>query len=86
MHVMPDGTKFIDTPGIRDFGVVDVPTEETGQYFPEFRKFMPDCRFNDCQHTNEPGCAVKKAVEDGHISQERYASYLSILSGEDVFD
>lgn len=86
MHIMPDNTRFIDTPGIRDFGVVDVPTEEVGQYFPEFRRYMPDCKFNDCQHTNEPDCAVKKAVEAGHISAERYYSYTSILRGEDVFD
>lgn len=86
MHIMTDNTRFIDTPGIRDFGVVDVPTEEVGQYFPEFRRYMPDCKFNDCQHTNEPDCAVKKAVEAGHISAERYYSYTSILRGEDVFD
>jgi ribosome biogenesis GTPase / thiamine phosphate phosphatase len=86
MHIMPDGTRFIDTPGIRDFGVVDVPTSEVGQYFPEFRRYSQNCKFNDCQHTNEPECAVKKAVENGDISQERYYSYTSILHGEDVFE
>lgn len=86
MHIMKDGTRFIDTPGIRDFGVVDVEQHEVGQYFPEFRRYLNNCKFNDCQHTNEPGCAVKAAVEQGAITQERYYSYLSILSGEDVFE
>ncbi|MBS3913218.1 MAG: ribosome small subunit-dependent GTPase A [Bacteroidetes bacterium] len=85
MHLLPNNTRIIDTPGIRDFGVVDVPENEIGQYFPEFRKVSLSCKFNDCQHTNEPGCAVKEAVENGEISEERYYSYLSILRGEDVF-
>jgi len=86
MHIMPDGTRLIDTPGIRDFGVVDVPVKELSQYFPEFRPYLPQCKFNDCQHTNEPECAVKLAVSSGDISKERFYSYLSILSGEDVFE
>jgi ribosome biogenesis GTPase len=86
MHIMPDGTRFIDTPGIRDFGVVDVPGNEIGQFFPEIRKISGRCKFNDCQHTNEPDCAVKAAVENGNISAERYYSYISILNGEDVFE
>jgi ribosome biogenesis GTPase len=86
MHLQEDGTKIIDTPGIRDFGVVDVPETEIGQYFPEFRKYSLQCKFNDCQHTNEPGCAIKESVENGNISDARYYSYRSILSGEDVFD
>lgn len=86
MHIMPDGTRIIDTPGIRDFGVVDVPENEIGQYFPEIRKFSGSCKFNDCQHTNEPGCAIKEAVERGDIAPERYYSYLSIHRGEDVFE
>lgn len=86
MHILPDNTRIIDTPGIRDFGVVDVSDHEIGQYFPEFRKLQHACKFNDCMHTNEPGCAVKAAVEAGELSQERYYSYLSILRGEDVFE
>jgi ribosome biogenesis GTPase len=85
MHVLPGNTKIIDTPGIRDFGLVDVKPEESGQYFPEFRPFLNHCKFNDCSHTNEPDCAVKKAVEEGKIPMLRFHSYLSILQGEDVF-
>lgn len=86
MHLLPDGTRIIDTPGIRDFGVVDVPDHETGQYFPEFRIYLNQCKFNDCLHINEPECAVKSAVEQGKISDERYYSYLSILRGEDIYE
>lgn len=86
MHILPGGTRIIDTPGIRDFGVVDVPENETGQYFPEFRPFLQQCKFNDCMHTNEPGCAIKEAVSDGAISEARYYSYLSILRGEDIYE
>lgn len=86
MHLPSDGTRIIDTPGIRDFGLVDVPENEVGQYFPEFRKISGKCKFNDCQHTNEPECAIKAAVESGEISEVRYYSYLSILRGEDVFE
>lgn len=86
MYVMPDGTRIIDTPGIRDFGVVDIELKEVGQYFPEFREYLSQCKFNDCTHTNEPSCAVKAAVEDGKIPFERFESYLSILGGEDIFE
>ncbi|MBL7811094.1 MAG: ribosome small subunit-dependent GTPase A [Bacteroidetes bacterium] len=86
MHLLPDGTRIVDTPGIRDFGVVDIPTEETGGYFPEFRRYQNQCRFNNCRHENEPGCAVMAAVESGNIPPERYYSYLSIVHGEDVFE
>ena len=85
MHLMSENTAIIDTPGIRDFGLVDVKPEESGQYFPEFRPFLNQCKFNDCSHTNEPECAVKTAVEQGQIPMERFNSYLSILQGEDVF-
>lgn len=86
MHLLPGGTRMIDTPGIRDFGLVDIEPRESGQYFPEFRPFLLRCRFNDCTHTNEPGCAVKQAVSDGDIPEERFYSYLSILRGDDVFE
>jgi len=85
MHLMSENTAIIDTPGIRDFGLVDVKPEESGQYFPEFRPFLNQCKFNDCSHTNEPECAIKTAVEQGQIPMERFHSYLSILQGEDVF-
>jgi len=81
MHALPGGDKgyLIDTPGIKGFGTVDFAKEETGHYFPEIFKASADCRFNNCTHIHEPGCAVLKAVEEHRISQSRYASYLSIL-------
>lgn len=85
MHLLPENTRVIDTPGIRDFGIVAIDPKETGQYFPDFRPFLQQCRFNDCSHTNEPNCAIKEAVENEKISAERYYSYLSILNGDDVF-
>lgn len=86
MHLMPGGTRIIDTPGIRDFGLVDIEPRESGQYFPEFRPLLRQCRFNDCTHTNEPGCAIREALEAGKIPEERFYSYLSILRGDDVFE
>jgi ribosome biogenesis GTPase len=73
------GGKVIDTPGIRELGLVDIPKQELSHYFPEMRARMNDCQFNNCLHTNEPGCAVKTAVEDGSIHIDRYVSYCNIL-------
>jgi ribosome biogenesis GTPase / thiamine phosphate phosphatase len=78
MYDLPFGGIIIDTPGIREMGIVDVPKHELAQYFPEMRAVMNDCKFNNCQHYNEPNCAVKVAINDGIISEERYLSYLSI--------
>ena len=78
MHNLDFGGRVIDTPGVREFGLVDIDREELGQYFPEMRGVMHHCQFNNCQHLNEPGCAVKAAVQQGSISAERYASYLTI--------
>ncbi len=78
MFDLPFGGIIIDTPGIREMGIVDVPKNELAQYFPEMRAVMNDCKFNNCVHLNEPGCAVKAAVNDGTISEERYLSYLAI--------
>jgi ribosome biogenesis GTPase len=78
MHNLDFGGRVIDTPGVREFGLVDIDREELAQYFPEMRGLMHQCRFNNCQHLNEPGCAVKAAVQQGTISAERYASYLTI--------
>ncbi len=85
MHMFAGNTGIIDTPGIRDFGLVDILPKESGQYFPEFRPYLQQCKFNDCSHTNEPECAIKQAVEAGQIPMPRFHSYLSILQGEDVF-
>jgi len=73
------GGRVIDTPGIRELGLVDIPKQELSHYFPEMRALINDCQFNNCFHMNEPGCAVKAAVEQGHINMERYISYCNIL-------
>jgi len=78
---LPSSEAFlIDTPGIKEFGMVDIKPEELGHFFPEIRSRLHGCRFNTCTHTHEPGCAVKAAVDDGSISDERYTNYLGILS------
>jgi ribosome biogenesis GTPase len=87
MHFLddPEGGAIIDTPGIRDLGVVDLEAREIGHYFVEFRPLLNQCRFHNCRHLNEPGCAVLQAVEDGTVSAERYYNYLSILHNEDIY-
>jgi ribosome biogenesis GTPase / thiamine phosphate phosphatase len=82
-EIMP-GAFIIDTPGIKDLGIVDMEGSEISHYFPEMRELLPECRFNNCQHVNEPGCAVLKAVEEGRIDEERYRNYVSILRNEDI--
>lgn len=72
-------TFLIDTPGIKEFGMVDFSPEELSHFFPEMRARLHDCRFANCTHRHEPGCAVKPAVENGEISAERYTNYLNIL-------
>ncbi|MEP7278221.1 MAG: ribosome small subunit-dependent GTPase A [Bacteroidota bacterium] len=79
MFDLPTGGKIIDTPGIREFGLVNIEKQELSHYFPEMRQLINDCQFNNCLHTNEPGCAVKKAVSVGVISEDRYVSYYNIL-------
>lgn len=79
MFDLPGGGSLIDTPGVREFGLVNVTKQELSHYFPEMRDRLIDCQFNNCQHLNEPGCAIKQAVEDGEITPERYESYLSLL-------
>jgi ribosome biogenesis GTPase len=79
MFDLPFGGKIIDTPGVREFGLVDIPKQELSHYFPEMAKLINDCYFNNCLHIDEPGCAVKKAVEDGRIDEERFFSYFKIL-------
>jgi ribosome biogenesis GTPase len=71
--------RIIDTPGMREFGIVDISKQELSGYFPEMRVLAGECQFNNCLHVEEPGCAVKKAVEDGRIHVERYVSYCNIL-------
>lgn len=78
MFDLPFGGKVIDTPGIREMGIVDVSKNELAHYYPEMRAVMNNCQFNDCIHLDEPGCAVKEAVNNGSIHEERYLSYLNI--------
>lgn len=79
MYDLSFGGRVIDTPGIRELGLVDISKQELSQYFPEMRALINDCQFNNCMHINEPGCAVKDAVNEGTIHPERYISYLNIL-------
>ena len=83
MFELPFSGYIIDTPGIKGFGVVDFDTEEIGDFFPEIFALKGQCKFNNCLHTNEPNCAVKKAVEHNEIAFSRYNSYLQLLAGED---
>jgi ribosome biogenesis GTPase len=79
----PTASWLIDTPGIKGFGTFDMEREELTSYFKEIFEFSKQCRFSDCTHTHEPGCAVLKAVEDHYIAQSRYQSYLSMLDDKD---
>ncbi len=79
MVELENGGFVIDTPGIKGFGTIDMTTAEVSHYFPEIFRVSDTCRYNNCLHLNEPGCAVLKAVESHYISQSRYASYLNIL-------
>ncbi len=84
MYTLPFGGYLIDTPGIRELGVFDIEPQELGRLFPEFRERMGDCRFHNCRHINEPGCAVLTALENGEIEPSRYDSYLSIYHGNET--
>lgn len=79
MFELPNGGYVIDTPGIKGFGTVDFKETEVGHFFKEIFRFSEKCKFNNCTHIHEPGCAVRKAVEESFISQSRYNSYLSVL-------
>jgi len=84
LYPLSFGGDIIDTPGIKELGLLEMKKEEIGHYFPEIRDRMNDCKFNNCLHVNEPGCAVKASVEKGEISPERFESYLRILDGEEM--
>lgn len=83
MVALPEGGYLIDTPGIKGFGTIDMEEAEISHYFPEIFKISADCRFNNCTHRHEPGCAVLKAVSNHYISESRYRSYLSILDDKE---
>jgi ribosome biogenesis GTPase len=79
MFDLPDGGRIIDTPGLKEFGIVDISRQELSHYFPEMRERLNGCQFNNCLHINEPGCAIKNALEEGFIFKARYDSYCNIL-------
>ncbi|WP_297329109.1 ribosome small subunit-dependent GTPase A [uncultured Bacteroides sp.] len=83
MFPVPGDGYIIDTPGIKGFGTFDMEEEEIGHYFPEIFKTSADCRYNNCTHRQEPGCAVRKAVEEHYISESRYTSYLNMLEDKE---
>ncbi len=84
MFDLPGGGQIIDTPGLREFALMDIEKNELSHYFPEMRNLIHDCKFNNCLHVDEPGCAIKLAVEEGRISPDRYVSYLNILGSIDT--
>lgn len=83
MHPLPEGGYLIDTPGIRGFGLVNMESAEIGDYFPEIFTLKGDCKFHNCSHVHEPGCAVKEAVENHKLAFTRYESYLNFIQGTD---
>jgi len=83
MHKLNSGGYIIDTPGIRAFGIVDLDKSVLSHYFPEMRALMSECKFNNCQHINEPKCAVKEAVENGNIDESRYNTYLQLMTEDE---
>ncbi len=84
MHLLSYGGFIIDTPGIKELGLVDMEKEEIGDYFPEMHTIKNQCKFNNCIHINEPKCAVIVAVEKGEIALSRYTSYVGIMNGEEL--
>ncbi len=83
MFDLPGGGEIIDTPGVRGFGTLDFDKYEVGHFFPEIFKISQDCRYGNCTHTHEPGCAVRQALDNHLIAESRYNSYLSILDDAD---
>jgi ribosome biogenesis GTPase len=79
MYDLPEGGRIIDTPGMREFAIADITKDEFSHFFPEMKLRLSQCQFNNCMHINEPGCAIKKAVLDGEIHEDRYISYCTIL-------
>ena len=86
MHPLHFGGYIIDTPGIREFGLVDFEDAEISHYFKEMQPYIGKCKFNNCKHINEPECAIQMAVKNNEISIERFSSYLSIMSKEDIYE
>lgn len=85
MYPLAGGGRIIDTPGIKGFGLLDIDGAELWHYFPEMMRLAPGCRFYNCTHTHEPGCAVREAVERGEVAWSRYESYLKMLDEDDKY-
>ena len=85
MYPLAEGGAVIDTPGIKGFGLLDIDDAELWHYFPEMMRVAPGCRFYNCTHTHEPGCAVREAVERGEVARSRYESYLKIRDEDDKY-
>jgi ribosome biogenesis GTPase len=83
MFELWENTFIIDTPGIKEMGLVDISPQELSHYFPEMRQYLGECKFHNCMHVHEPGCAVREAFERGEIADTRYHSYLSMLENHD---
>ena len=83
MFALNSGGYIIDTPGIRAFGLIDFDKKELSHYFPEMRALLPGCKFNNCQHVNEPKCAVKQAFLDNNLAESRYLNYLKMLEEDE---
>lgn len=86
MHPLSFGGYIVDTPGIREFGLVDFDLSEVSHYFKEMQPLIGKCKYNNCMHLNEPDCAIQEAVAKGQISEERFGSYLSIISNQDIYE
>jgi len=84
LHPLGNNTWIVDTPGVKEFGIVDMEKQEIREYFPEFLKLKSQCKFSNCQHLEEPNCAVRKAAEKGEISAERYSSYIGLMHSEEL--
>lgn len=84
MFELSFGGFIIDTPGIKEFGLIHYEKKEISHYFPEMLELLPQCKFNNCAHTHEPGCAVKQAWQEGKIADSRYQNYLAIIHDEDI--
>ncbi len=84
MFTLETGGYIIDTPGIRAFGLIDFDKKELSHYFPEMRALLPDCKFNNCQHINEPKCAVKQAFLEGVVSDSRYLNYVKMIEEDET--
>ena len=84
MFELSFGGFIIDTPGIKEFGLIEYEQEEVSHYFPEMLRLLPQCKFSNCIHTHEPECAVKQALEEDLIAQSRYENYLAIIHDEDI--